>query len=86
MGHAAWRLEGAGLEGPRNEAFALLGELLGVSRSELLLSRNRSLSSDELGKLEAWLERREAREPLQKAVDRPHSCSPPYAVSAGVVV
>lgn len=61
LGYASLRLEEAGLEDHEREASALLEELLGVSRSGLLLSRTRALSADEAARFGAWLERRAAR-------------------------
>ncbi len=72
LGYASLRLGEAGLEHPEREASALLEELLGVSRSELLLSRTRILSADEAARLRGWLERRAAREPLQHVVGVAH--------------
>ena len=62
------RLEAAGLETPRLEAAALLENLLGLSRSELLLSRAYTLTPTELETFGSWLSRRERREPLQHIV------------------
>lgn len=86
LGYASSRLEEAGLEHPEREASALLEELLGVSRSELLLSRTRILSADELARLGAWLERRAAREPLQHVVGVAHFYDLTLAVGPNVLV
>ncbi len=59
------RLRYAGLETPRTEVLELLEHLLGLSRSELHLSRSRVLTLTETEQLEGWLERRVSREPLQ---------------------
>ncbi|ADI13523.1 peptide chain release factor N(5)-glutamine methyltransferase [Truepera radiovictrix] len=59
------RLERAGVESAASEAYALLEALLALSRSELLLARQRPLSVPQRRRLEAWVRRREAREPLQ---------------------
>ena len=84
--YAASRLEEAGLEHPEREASALLEELLGVSRSELLLSRTRTLSTDELAWFRTWLERRAAREPLQHVVGVAHFYDLKLSVSPDVLV
>ena len=84
--YAASRLEEAGLEHPEREASTLLEELLGVSRSELLLSRTRTLSADEAARFSSWLERRAAREPLQHVVGVTHFYGLTLAVSPDVLV
>jgi release factor glutamine methyltransferase len=68
----ARRLERAGVESAASEAYELLGALLALSRSELLLARQRPLSAAETRRLEAWLRRREAREPLQHILGVAH--------------
>lgn len=80
------RLEEAGLEHPEREAAALLEELLGVSRSGLLLNRTRTLSADELARFRTWLERRAAREPLQHVVGVAHFYGLTLVVSPDVLV
>ena len=84
--YAAARLAEGGLEHPEREASALLEELLGVSRSELLLRRTRTLSADEAARFRAWLERRAAREPLQHVVGVAHFYGLTLAVSPDVLV
>ena len=86
LGYASLRLEEAGLEHPEREAAALLEELLGVSRSGLLLNRTRTLSADELARFRTWLERRAAREPLQHVVGVAHFYGLTLVVSPDVLV
>lgn len=69
---AGERLERAGLTSAEAEASALLGALLNAPRSDLLLSRTRTLTAAELTELGGWLERREAREPLQHILGVAH--------------
>ena len=86
LGYASLRLEEAGLEHPEREAAALLEELLGVSRSGLLLNRTRTLSADERARFRTWLERRAAREPLQHVVGVAHFYGLTLVVSPDVLV
>lgn len=70
--HIAQRLEGAGVESARAEANALLGHLLGLSHAELWLRRGRTLTPRQLQRLDAWVSRRERREPLQHILGMAH--------------
>lgn len=83
---ATLTLKEAGLEQPQRQASALLEELLGVSRSSLLLNRTRTLTSDELGRLELWLSRRAAREPLQHIAGIAHFYGLTLSVGPDVLV
>ena len=58
------RLDAAGCESPHVDAELIVGQVLGLKRSELTLERERKLSSDEKDELERLVARREAREPL----------------------
>ncbi|HEX7021300.1 MAG TPA: HemK/PrmC family methyltransferase, partial [Trueperaceae bacterium] len=66
------RLAEAGVESPEAEAYLMLSALLGRSRSELLLERERQLGEDERATLRRWLARRAAREPLQHILGTAH--------------
>lgn len=66
------RLAGAGIESADAEAWLLLETLLTVTRAELLLNRTSVLSENQYQQLEAWLELREAREPLQHILGVAH--------------
>jgi release factor glutamine methyltransferase len=59
------RLTNAGIESAAAEAAWLLEAATGLTRAEQVLERDRPLDDDERARLEAWLRRREAREPLQ---------------------
>lgn len=59
------RLAAAGVDAAEAESAWLLEAATGLSRAEQVLERARRLSDDERGRLAGWLERREAREPLQ---------------------
>lgn len=69
---AAGRLERAGLPSAGAEASAFVEALLGASRSDLLLGRERSLTAAQEAELERWLARREAGEPLQHILGLAH--------------
>lgn len=58
-------LEAAGLESPRLEAERLLAHVLGISRSDLLLSETEDLGPDAAGDLARAVARRLDHEPLQ---------------------
>ncbi len=58
------RLDLAGCESPRVDAEILVAHVLGTSRSELALESSRKLSRAERDALEAFVSRRETREPL----------------------
>ena len=59
------RLEAAGVPEPEASAEILLAELLGVGRLDLAL-RNPRLTGEQAAIYEAWVSRREAREPVQR--------------------
>jgi len=59
------RLTKAGIASAAAEAAWLLEAATGLTRAEQVLERDRRLDDDERARLEAWLRRREAREPLQ---------------------
>ena len=65
---AEHRLRAVGIESAGVEARALLGHLLGLSRTELTLERARPLTLEQEAAFERLLERRERREPLQHIV------------------
>jgi len=54
----------------RSDAAELLSRLLGAGRGELRALGARTLSADEARRFEAWLERREAGEPVQYVTGR----------------
>ncbi len=66
------RLERAGIDSAEVEARLFLEALLGVSRADMLLRRSEVLGAVQEAQLEAWLERREAREPLQHILGVAH--------------
>ena len=68
-----------------SEAYLLLEALTGLSRSELLL-RQRSLTPAEAARLQRWLERRLAREPLQHITGTAHFYGLELSVSPDVLI
>jgi len=55
---------------PRSDAEELVSRLLGVTRLQLRLQGERMLTPEESGRLESWLERRAAHEPVQYITGR----------------
>jgi release factor glutamine methyltransferase len=64
VAEARERLERAGVGTPQVDAELLVGNVLGLTRSELQIERRRELSGDEEAGARALLDRRAAREPL----------------------
>jgi release factor glutamine methyltransferase len=64
LAEAAERLGRAGVDTPQVDAELLLGDVLGLSRTELQLDRERALTDDEESAARELVERRERREPL----------------------
>ena len=62
---AAERLERAGVPEPAASAEVLLSELLGIGRAEIAL-RDEPLTAEQSALYEAWISRREKREPVQR--------------------
>ena len=62
---AAERLERAGVPEPAASAEVLLSELLGIGRAEIAL-RDEPLTAEQSALYEAWISRRERREPVQR--------------------
>ena len=69
---ARQRLAAVGIDSAEAEASTLLEALLGVSRADLWLRRTDTLAEAQSQTLEAWLRRREAREPLQHILGQAH--------------
>jgi release factor glutamine methyltransferase len=62
---ATERLERAGVPEPTASAEVLLSELLRIGRTEIAL-RNEPLTGEQAERYEAWISRREKREPVQR--------------------
>ena len=79
------RLEGRS-DTPQAEAEELLGRLLGLGRTELHLARGLELEAPAQRRLESWLERRLAGEPLQYVTGRAAFRGLDLAVGPSVLV
>ena len=64
------RLEGAGIEGPVIDARLLLEAATGATRTDILTDPYRMLAPDQAQTLEAYLDRRIAREPVSHILGR----------------
>jgi release factor glutamine methyltransferase len=60
----------AALPSPRSDAEELLSRLFGTTRTQLQLDRARLLGDGDWGRLEAWISRRAAGEPVQYITGR----------------
>lgn len=67
---AAQKLTEAGVASPRLDAELLLADSLGVSRQELVLQASEVVGPDTLGRFEALVRRRAAREPVAYILGR----------------
>ena len=71
---------------PRSDAEELLSRLLGVSRAELRLLGRRMLTRGESARLESWLVRRAAHEPVQYITGRAAFRDLDVGVGPGVLI
>ncbi|MDZ7706221.1 MAG: peptide chain release factor N(5)-glutamine methyltransferase [Trueperaceae bacterium] len=70
----------AGIDSPRAEALTLLAHLLDLPRTMVTLSLRRDLSDADVARLQGWVARRVAREPLQHIL----GTAPFYGLDVGV--
>jgi release factor glutamine methyltransferase len=70
LGEAVARLRAASVETPRLDAELLLGDALGVGRSELVLRASEVLDEAASARFDALLRRREGREPVAYILGR----------------
>ncbi len=82
----AQRLQAAGIPEPSREAELLLEEALGVGRAQLYLDGETEIPAQALAKLEAWLVRRCAREPLAYIVGEQEFWSLSFHVTPAVLI
>lgn len=84
LAHAARTLAAA--PSARAEAEELVGRLLGLTRADLYLDRERALPDEAWERLDAWLARRVAGEPIQYITGRAAFRSLDLAVRPGVLI
>ncbi|MCL6609487.1 MAG: peptide chain release factor N(5)-glutamine methyltransferase [Geminicoccaceae bacterium] len=83
---ATRRLRAAGIEGARAEARLLLRHVTGLPPEVLVADRDRSLEAEALGRFEALVARRAAREPMAYVLGEREFWSLPLTVGPGVLV
>jgi release factor glutamine methyltransferase len=84
LGRALMRLRD--LPSARTDAEELVSRLLGVGRADLHVGRERPLAPGEMERLESWLARRAAGEPVQYITGRAAFRGLDLAVNSGVLV
>ncbi len=83
---AAVRLAAAGIANPRAEARLLLGAAAGLSNEALLTHPGRSLSREAAARFEAFVARRERREPVRYILGRAEFFSREFHVNPEVLI
>jgi release factor glutamine methyltransferase len=86
MALAQERLDAAGVDNPWEDGVSLLGQLLGLSRSAVMLERNRPLSLERWTLYLSQLGRRARREPLQHILGVAYFYGLELTVSPAVLV
>lgn len=80
------RLEAAGIESPELDARLLLGEVLQLDLTGLIAAAARKLTADEAAKLESFVQRRIAGEPVARILSHKEFWGLPFALSPGTLV
>ncbi len=80
------RLERAGVPDARLDAQTLLSEAMGVPRLNLLANSSEVVPVDHQARFDAWLSRRETREPLQYILGRAAFMGRDYLTQPGVLI
>ena len=80
------RLETAGIETPELDARLLLGEVLQLDLTGLIAAAARTLNADETAKLESFVQRRIAGEPVARILGQKEFWGLPLALSPGTLV
>ncbi|MBC8174594.1 MAG: peptide chain release factor N(5)-glutamine methyltransferase [Candidatus Marinimicrobia bacterium] len=75
-----------GFENPRHEIEWLLTDLLSLSRIDLYLKFDLSISQHDLSTLKSWVKRRLSREPLQYITGKTEFYSLPFYVNSDVII
>lgn len=86
LGTAGRRLSIAGVAEPRREAASLLAFTLGKDRTFLIAHPERQLAEHEITAFEAYLKRREAREPFQYITGRQEFFGLEFIVTPDVLI
>jgi release factor glutamine methyltransferase len=82
----ATRFKSAGIDSAELDARLLVGAALGLDLTGLITAANRSLSSDETGRLEAFAARRLTGEPVARIVGHKEFWGLPFRLSAATLV
>lgn len=85
LAHSSKRLATAGIEYAAGDARRLLAAALAVSSADLIRNPARTLSLDELTRLEAFVRRRMAREPVSRILGEREFYGRPFQVTAAVL-
>ena len=80
------RLEAAGIESPELDARLLLGEVLQLDLTGLIAGAARTLNADEAMRLESFVQRRIAGEPVARIFGHKEFWGLPLALSPGTLV
>ena len=86
MAEAERRLNAADIAGADREARWLIESALGLTGSSQLLDRSRAVPKDALAKIDEFVRRRAAREPLQYILGTQEFCGLEFAVNPTVLI
>lgn len=74
-------LSKAGVDNPALDARLLIAHTLGCDRAQLVADANRTLSNDEVAKIDALIERRSQREPVSRIVGEREFWGLPFSLN-----
>jgi release factor glutamine methyltransferase len=86
MAEAERRLKAAGIAGADREARWLIESALGLTGSSQLLDRSRAVPKDAMAKIDEFVRRRTAREPLQYILGTQEFCGLEFEVNPTVLI